>query len=208
MNHGLGKDGWPSDATVIKTRDKEIESLRAQLAKLKAENERLVAELEKADAYTERKDLERDELKAEIERLVAANAYHVTNAQAVYAEASELKRQNAALLEEDSEVHRLKDATIVKQGDEIAALLVAIEAKDAALEDRVFNRHGWDKHGDVAAIQAISPSAELLEARDRKRDAKLLRLADEQVDTDDYPMDIWRLADLRESGEWLPELGD
>lgn len=32
MVHGLGKDGWPSDETVLKSRDKEVEQLRETLA--------------------------------------------------------------------------------------------------------------------------------------------------------------------------------
>lgn len=54
---------------------------------------------------------------------------------------------------------------------------------------------------------AISPSAELLEARDRKRDAKLLRVVKTYIDVRaKEQVEAW--ANERESGEWKPELGD
>lgn len=30
MSHGLGRDGWPSDATVLRSRDADIERLTAE----------------------------------------------------------------------------------------------------------------------------------------------------------------------------------
>ena len=97
---------------------------------------------------------------------------------------------------------------------ENAALLVAIEAKDAALEKIACvgngNSHG-NSVGNCMAIEALAilPSTELLEVRDRKRDAKLLRAC---VDSECCPKDfkniMQAIANQRESGEWLPELGE
>ena len=58
-----------------------------------------------------------------------------------------------------------------------SALLVAIEAKQKAL-NWAFDYDGdvfGINHNDATDALAFSPSAELLEKRDRKRDAKLLR---------------------------------
>lgn len=41
MSHGLGRDGWPSDHTVIMSRDKEIEQLRATVSDQQVEIDRL-----------------------------------------------------------------------------------------------------------------------------------------------------------------------
>lgn len=111
---------------------------------------------------------------------------------------------------------------------ENAALLVAIEAKDAALAKLLPTLLNWmyqeeasygknfsgsrtDKARELVAKTrkglALSPSTELLEARDRKRDAKLLRLF-----AKDFSSNIQEHANMsaifRESGEWTPELGD
>lgn len=48
MSTGLGRDGWPSDATVIKSRDVEIEELRKQLAASQAREQQLREALENA----------------------------------------------------------------------------------------------------------------------------------------------------------------
>jgi len=95
---------------------------------------------------------------------------------------------------------------------ENAALLVAMVAKDATLEKIACvgngNSHG-NSIGNCMAIEALAilPSPELLEARDRKRDAKLLRLF-----AKDFSSNIQEHANMsaifRESGEWTPELGD
>ena len=112
--------------------------------------------------------------------------------------------------EAPSEASRLRSEVKILQ-EQNAALLVAIEAKDAALEKIACVGNG-DSHGNsignCMAIDAlaISQSAELLDARDCQRDAKLLRAAEEASDDDGYPVDIWKLADARESGEWKPEL--
>lgn len=107
-------------------------------------------------------------------------------------------------------------AYIKKLEGENAALLVAIEAKDAALEKIACvgngNSHG-NSIGNCMAIEALAlaPSTELLEQRDRKRDAKLLRLIADYWRNNQlaYPnAHINVLADNRESGEWIPELGD
>lgn len=95
---------------------------------------------------------------------------------------------------------------------ENAALLVAMVAKDATLEKIACvgngNSHG-NSIGNCMAIEALAilPSPELLEARDRKRDAKLLRRF-----AKDFSSNIQEHANMsaifRESGEWTPELGD
>lgn len=101
---------------------------------------------------------------------------------------------------------------------QIAALLVAIEAKDAALDSLVSWVDDWAETSDtdfprleaqVNAARAIHPTTELLEARDRKRDAKLLelvssnpglRFAEQRA--------LLLLAADRKFGDWKPELGD
>lgn len=109
-----------------------------------------------------------------------------------------------------------------------AALLVAIEAKDAALNLwKVASGNAEESELDDMACYcitmplfcdaydatealALSPSTELLEARDRVRDAKLLRAVDRYLlDIGDSCSDdpLNELAKARESGEWQPELG-
>ena len=99
-----------------------------------------------------------------------------------------------------------------------AALLVAIEATDAALDSLVSWVDDWAETSDtdftrietqVNAARALSPSSELLEARDRKRDAKLLRAAGEWFKADTFIGGCMsRLAIERESGEWKPAIGE
>lgn len=94
---------------------------------------------------------------------------------------------------------------------ENAVLLVAIEAKDVALKTC---KHGYQGFSgkewsfDLKLVQealALSPSTELLEARDGKRDAKLLR--ELSIQFGGLPGEAIRIwADNRESGEWIPEL--
>ena len=56
---------------------------------------------------------------------------------------------------------------------------------------------------------ALAPSTELLEQRDRKRDAKLLTVVIEFLNDDFEAMKaIEWLTHVRESGKWIPELGD
>ena len=107
-----------------------------------------------------------------------------------------------------------KDPRVAELEAQNTALLVAIEAKDAALEKIACIGNG-DSHGNsignCMAIEALalSPSAELLEARDRKRDAKLLREFGNKVtlfSSGEQMLEI--LAKDRESGRWELELGD
>ena len=123
---------------------------------------------------------------------------------------SELEAQNARLTELNSQLCSKSNSYVIYNArleEQNAALLVAIEAKDAAIEVGL----RWVPDDFIAAglvqAKAIPPSTELLEERDRKRDAKLLRAAEEASDDDGFPVDFWRLADARESGEWNPELG-
>lgn len=60
-----------------------------------------------------------------------------------------------------------------------AALLVVIEAKNDLLRRIEYVEPSY-LVGRVIGAVALCPSAELLEARDRKRDAKLLRAAEEE----------------------------
>ena len=101
---------------------------------------------------------------------------------------------------------------------ENAALLVAIESKDVALNfanNEIFatpNRY-LEAARYFQIRQALcdgiktTPSPELLEARDRKRDAKLLAyIAKDFFDETDEQ--LLAITHMRESGEWIPELGD
>lgn len=135
-------------------------------------------------------------------------------------------------------------AYIKKLEGENAALLVAIEAKDSVLkgyDNRVTPIqcscdesvgyictacHPTAYMQDVRTALAISPSTELLEQRDRKRDAKLLRdvgtifrcramlgtkngvpLPKYQYAACFYAeVELPELAAMRESGEWKPKL--
>jgi len=90
------------------------------------------------------------------------------------------------------------------------ALLITIKEKDNALSEIKLKSISL-ADAQVTALEALalSPSAELLEARDRKRDAKLFKAAcDEWVIPSSYNREILALATKRESGEWIPELGD
>jgi hypothetical protein len=108
--------------------------------------------------------------------------------------------------------------------EENDALLVAIEVKNAALSEleeaaRCVQAGEWDRNSinperiKAKEALALSPSAELLEARDRKRDAALLRIVLAKADWSPNQLVyangyIDDLANQRESGEWVPELGD
>ena len=106
---------------------------------------------------------------------------------------------------------------------ENAALLVALETKDAALmyvrEQCLFA----DDEGGIGVTQepqidslafdsickalTLPPSTELLEARDRKRDAKLIELlSDGSAMSPTSRSWMLRQAVERESGEWQPLL--
>ena len=125
--------------------------------------------------------------------------------------------------------------------EKIAALLVAIEAKDRVIRQWIntasycsiesgccgcgedMARHSSPMycghspvdmaHSAVESLiasseKAISPSTELLEARDRKRDAKMLRVIAEKhfAPGRGHYEQLELLAEHRESGEWKPEL--
>ena len=120
----------------------------------------------------------------------------------IYNELSE----NATLKAQIAELESLRK--------ENAALLVALVAKDATLEKIACvgngNSHG-NSIGNCMAIEALAilPSTELLEARDRKRDAKLIGLlSDGSAMSPTSRSWMLRQAVDRESGEWVPELGD
>lgn len=133
-----------------------------------------------------------------------------------------LEAQNAEL-QEQLDLQTPKEALKQLQ-QENAALLVAIEAipKDAigkilteVMNNAVSNGANSismpDEYVEVAAwLCNESPSAELLEARDRVRDAKLIRLiAVKEFSTISIAnIALSYLAADRESGEWQPELGD
>ena len=51
MTYKLGKDGWPTDETVIATRDKEVESLRQQLAECLAALEK-ISEVDPSNSWS------------------------------------------------------------------------------------------------------------------------------------------------------------
>ena len=56
MTYKLGKDGWPTDETVIATRDKEVESLRQQLAECQA-REKIIYKFAEEILYREERVL-------------------------------------------------------------------------------------------------------------------------------------------------------
>lgn len=130
------------------------------------------------------------------------------------AELESLRQENATLHER----YRVARAAHITQQNvleaETMALLMVIEAKDAMLEKIACvgngNSHG-NSIGNCMAIDALAilPSTELLEARDRKRDAKLLRLVANSGALSSYGIKyVFHKVKLRESGEWIPELGD
>lgn len=55
-------------------------------------------------------------------------------------------------------------------------------------------------------LLAVQPSADALKARDRKRDAALLRAAKEYTDSSETDTELDEIAAMRESGEWEPDL--
>ena len=85
------------------------------------------------------------------------------------------------------------------------ALLVAMEAKNVALNQVLYSGNPYA--GSIEEALTLSPSAELLEARDRRRDAKLIRAAREFF-YERKVVTFENIANLRESGSWIPELGD
>jgi len=57
--------------------------------------------------------------------------------------------------------------------------------------------------------KSLMPCPGLLKERDSKRDAALLRAASEAKDFADFgTINLYDLAAARESGEWIPELGE
>jgi len=94
-------------------------------------------------------------------------------------------------------------------------LLVAIEALKESLhyERDLYLEAGSELRESSFEALFLSPSAELLEARDRKRDAALLRVVLANADWSPNQLVyangyIDDLANQRESGEWIPELGE
>lgn len=113
-----------------------------------------------------------------------------------------------------SEESRLRAEVKILQ-EQNAALLVAIEAKDAALDSLVSWVDDWAETSDtdfprieaqVNAARSSPPSTELLESRDRKWDAKLLRAAKDQTQLVTTDAELEVLAAARESGEWEPKI--
>ena len=92
-------------------------------------------------------------------------------------------------------------------------LLAVIEQKSTELKDirdylGPLDRNNFSpvtKAFDIAnEALALSPSSEALEARDRVRDAKLLRSLEPSIPSVGGVLEL--LARGRESGEWKPEL--
>lgn len=125
---------------------------------------------------------------------------------------------------------KLNMAKFLELEQQIAALLVAIKAKDAALNLwKVASDNAEESELDDMACYcitmplfcdayeatealALSPSTELLEARDRVRDAKLIRQVNLVINKKGYftdyiyPEQLKQVAADRESGEWQPLL--
>ena len=135
-------------------------------------------------------------------------------------ELSQIEAQNAALVKQLStkRAYNGRAMSVQDHDDQVAALLVAIEAKDAALDSLVSWVDDWAETSDtdfprleaqVNAARAIHPTTELLEARDRKRDAKLLRaIANSGALSTDGVKYVFQQANSRADGSWNPELGD
>jgi len=131
-----------------------------------------------------------------------------------------------AILQEQLDLQTPKEALKQLQ-QENAALLVAIEAKNDLLR-RIEYVEPSHLVGHVIGAVALCPSTELLEARDRVWDAKLLRdvattfhcramagtkneipLTEFQLNGSLYAeFELDEFARKRKSGEWQPELGD
>ena len=131
------------------------------------------------------------------------------------AELEALRKENAELLEQNAQLeadaahlgpfYERQLSTLQSKYD---ALLVAIEAKDAALHAVAHGLNPWAMNSVLEAL-ALSTSTELLEERDRKRDAKLLRLVANSGALSSYGIKyVFHKVKLRESGEWIPELGE
>lgn len=93
-----------------------------------------------------------------------------------------------------------------------AALLVALEEKTNALSVASRVIEPFKDSATYKIVQDamwLNPSTELLEARDRKLDAKLLRAFSKNIGANGGTTDrLNYYAVARESGEWKPELGD
>ena len=98
---------------------------------------------------------------------------------------------------------------IIELEEQNAALLVAIEAKDAALKQALGFTGSSCIDREINKALALSPSISLLEVRDRKRDAKLLRvIANSGALSTEGVKYVFQQANARADGSWKPELGD
>lgn len=146
-------------------------------------------------------------LEAENERLITEHKEACDALCKQSHEVAELKRQLAERTEWNNQIGR----TNYELRKELACTLVAIEAKDATLEKIACVGNG-DSHGNSVgncmAIEALAihPSTERLEARDRKRDAKLIHQINGSIYSLDTNNRLFDLAKRRESGEWVPDL--
>lgn len=153
------------------------------------------------------------ELEAEVERLKSQIAIHQRGLQ----QSEKTLLAKIAELEAQSEERRQTILDLCERGMDFkdrvkeleahnAALLMAIQKKDTAMNRVLTNGPGAWVPIELCNAITLSPSAELLEARDRKRDAKLIH----QINGSIYSLDtnniLFDLAKRRESGEWKPEL--
>lgn len=85
---------------------------------------------------------------------------------------------------------------------ELEQLLEKLASRDLVIEQMRETLKKANHFHDFEDVIALQPSTEALAARDRKRDAALLRyLADNNM-----KLNMYGLALERESGEWEPEL--
>jgi len=147
--------------------------------------------------------------------------YHIASPQAVLELIARLEAaESKQILSASARHFKQMEERLEAAEKENAVLLAAIEAKDVALKASDELLRDLPESGDFYGLSvtenntealALAPSAELLEQRDRKRDAKLLRHVAKYWRNNQlaYPMrHIETLANDRESGEWIPELGD
>lgn len=127
------------------------------------------------------------------------------------------------LADKESELKQLREELTIKEGalqaacvdltkadEELAARDLVIEQMREAIQYALrkdYNCNGITAATKLEASVLLQPSTDAIKARDRKRDAALLRAIALGCDeSKNIYYEIRRIADLREAGEWEPEL--